>query len=236
MATKPHSAAMSPGPGLRIRRTIERPPAELIEKFAQFETPDISDVLNRLYTVAPGIRNLVDDKSIVGPACTVKVYPDDNLMVHKSLDVAEPGDVVVVDTGGEMNAAVLGDLIATKAKHRGIRGFVVDGLVRDLPGLRAVGLPVFARGVTPMGPLHRGPGELNYSISCGGIVVMPGDVIAADASGVVVIPRVDAAEILARLTHQKEALADYTRDVRRGLFSNDWVDEAIAEIDCLITD
>src|SRR5690606_30332237 len=124
-------------------------------------------MLNRMYTMNPQIHNLVNNEPLFGPACTVKVFPGDNLMVHKSLDLAQPGDVVVVDTSGSRENAVLGDLVTTKAKHRGIAGFIIDGLVRDLPGMREVGLPVYARGVTPFGPLHRGPGELNYTISCG---------------------------------------------------------------------
>ena len=125
----------------------------------------------------------------------VKLYPGDNLMVHKALDIAQPGDIIVVDTGDSSNA-VVGDLIARKAKHRGIVGFVIDGLARDLAGMKKVGLPVFARGITPRGPLHRGPGELNLPISCGGIVVHPGDVIVTDTNGVVVVGKEFADEIL----------------------------------------
>ncbi len=118
-------------------------------------------------------------------------------MVHKSLDVAQPGDVIVVDTSGSNASAALGDLVSTKARHRGIAGFIVDGLIRDLPGIRALGdFPVFARGTTPVGPLHRGPGEINYPISAGGVVVNPGDVIVGDATGVVVVPREIADELL----------------------------------------
>src|SRR5436190_24010949 len=137
---------MYPGPGFRVRYDIERPPPDVIAGFRGFETPDISDLMNRLYTMVSDIKNVTDDAlRIFGPACTVKVFPGDNLMVHKSLDVAKPGDVVVVDAGASTLNAVLGDLISTKAKHRRIQGFVVDGLVRDLPELVPLDLPVFAR-------------------------------------------------------------------------------------------
>jgi regulator of RNase E activity RraA len=149
-------------------------------------------------------------------------------MVHKSLDLAEPGDVVVVDTSSSMLTAVLGDLVCTKARHREIAGFVVDGLIRDLPAIRALGdFPVFARGVTPKGPLHRGPGEINHPVSCGGIVVNPGDVIVADLNGVVVVPRGIAAELLGRLRERASVETDYTAAVARGEFSNEWVDAAL---------
>ena len=81
------------------------------------------------------IQNVSNDKEICGPACTVKVFPGDNLMVHKALDVAKPGDVVVVDTSGNRSHAVLGDLVSNKAKHIGIQAFVIDGLVRDIDGI-----------------------------------------------------------------------------------------------------
>jgi RraA family protein len=226
---KPQSAEMHVGPGFRIRAEIERTDPRTVAGLKPFETPAVSDLMNRLYTMSAAIRNVTHEHlRLVGPACTVKVYPGDNLMVHKSLDIARPGDVVVVDAGGSPMTAVLGDLVATKAHHRGLAGFVVDGLIRDLPGIRALGdFPVFARGVTPIGPLHRGPGEINYPISAGGIVVHPGDVIVADLNGVVVVPRESAADVLERLTARTAAEADYVAAVARGEFSNAWVDSLL---------
>jgi regulator of RNase E activity RraA len=159
----------------------------------------------------------------------VRAYPGDNLMVHKSLDIAQPGDVIVIDAGSTMMNGVIGDLISTKARHRGIAGFVVDGLIRDLPDIRALeDFPVFARGITPIGPLHRGPGEINHAISAGGIVVHPGDVIMGDLNGVVVVPRDIAPDLLERLRLKAAVEAEYTAAVRRGEFSNAWVDAMLA--------
>ena len=228
---KPKSAELHPGPGFRIRPEIERPDLENVSALGGYDTPAISDLMNRLYTMSPEIRSLTNsDLRLVGPACTVKVYPGDNLMVHKSLDIAQPGDVVVVDASSSSLTAVLGDIVSTKARHRGIAGFVVDGLIRDLPGIRALeDFPVFARGVTPIGPLHRGPGEINHAVCAGGIVVNPGDVIIGDLNGVVVVPRELAPELVARLQARKAAEADYTAAVGKGEFSNAWVDELLAE-------
>lgn len=233
MVGKPKTAEMHPGPGFRIRYDVERPEPSLVEALGQFETPQISDLMNRLYTMAAEIRNLTDPTlRLLGPACTVKVYPGDNLMVHKCLDVAQPGDVVVVDTGASGQTAALGDLVSTKARHRGLAGFVVDGMIRDLPGIRGLGdFPVFARGVTPIGPLHRGPGEINYPVSVGGIVVQPGDVVIGDLNGVVVVPHGFAQELLERLLARTAAEADYMDAVRRGEFSNAWVDRLLEESD-----
>jgi regulator of RNase E activity RraA len=230
VVSKPKSAEMHPGPGFRVRRWAERPSEDAINRLARFETPTISDLMNRLYTMSPLIRNVTDPAlRIIGPACTVKVYPGDNLMVHKSLDIAQAGDVVVIDAANSGNTAVLGDLVSTKARHRGIAGFVVDGMIRDLPGIRALeDFPVFARGVTPIGPLHRGPGEINYPVSAGGIVVHPGDIIVGDLNGVVVVPRGIADELIARLEAREAAEADYTAAVASGHFSNDWVDHILS--------
>jgi RraA family protein len=200
-----------------------------------FETPDISDLLNRLYSVDSEITCLTGNhRRLCGPVCTVKVYPGDNLMVHKVLDVAKPGDIVVIDANGSRQYAVLGDLISTKAKHRGIAGFVVDGLIRDLPGIQELDFPVFARGTTPIGPLHRGPGEINFPICCGGRVVNPGDVLVADGSGIVVVPRNILSELVDRLERNREANVAYLAAVQRGQFSNDWVDEVLEQHQCPI--
>ncbi len=231
---RPKSSEMTPGPGFRVKLSFERPSPALIEMFRNFETPDISDILNRMYTMSPEIRNVVNEATLIGPACTVKVFPGDNLMVHKALDAAKPGDVVVVDTSGSQRNAVLGDLVTNKAKHRGIAGFIVDGLVRDLPGLQEAGLPVFARGITPFGPLHRGPGELNYAISCGGIVVNPGDIVVADKSGIAVVRKDFAEDTLARLKTHQARMDQYIRDVKAGNFSNDWVDALLSQDQCRI--
>ena len=233
-STRPKSAEMTPGPGFRIRMEIERPSPALVAMYRDFETPDISDILNRMYTMSPEIHNVVNNAALVGPACTVKVFPGDNLMVHKALDAARPGDVVVIDTSGSQRNAVLGDLVTNKAKHRGIAGFIVDGLVRDLSGLKEADLPVFARGVTPFGPLHRGPGELNYAVSCGGIVVNPGDIIVADASGIAVVRREVAEDTVMRLRAHKARMQQYVADVKAGNFSNDWVDRQLAADHCLV--
>jgi regulator of RNase E activity RraA len=231
MVGKPKSAEMHPGPGFRIRKDIERPDPETVAAFHAFDTPAISDMMNRLYTMKPTIQALTDPNvKLIGPACTVKVYPGDNLMVHKSLDILQPGDVVVVDTSASTMTAVLGDLISTKARHRGAAGFLVDGLIRDLPGIRALGdFPVFGQGVTPIGPLHRGPGEINFPIAAGGIVVQPGDLIVGDANGVVVVPRDIADDLLRRLTERANAESSYTSAVARGDFSNAWVDSLLRE-------
>ena len=233
VSQRPRSAELHPGPGFRVRAGGDAPDHAVIDGLGGFATPDISDLLNRLYAVDAEIRCLTEPgTSICAVACTVRVFPGDNLMVHKSLDIARPGEVVVVDAAASRRNAVLGDLICAKAKHRGIAAFIVDGLVRDLPAVREIGLPVFARGTTPVGPLHRGPGEINYPVVCGGVVTNPGDIVVADEAGMVVVPYGIAADLLARLRADRERLEQYTADVRRGEFDNVWVDRLLGEHGC----
>jgi RraA family protein len=233
MAEKPRSAELHPGPGFRVKVDFPRLERALMKELSDFPTPEISDLLNRMYALDPRIACLTGcDHRLWGPACTVRVYPGDNLMVHKVLDVAQPGDVVVVDAGASPMNAVLGDLVCTKARHRGIAGFIVDGLIRDLPGIQELGLPVYARGTTPIGPLHRGPGEINFPICCGGTVVNPGDVVVADTAGIVVVPREIVFELSQRLKEREAKQAEYLASVQRGDFSNAWVDRLLADSSC----
>ena len=232
---KPKSAELNPGPGFRIKLSFARLDGEFVRRFAAFDSPDISDQLNRLYALTSAIHCVTGGHTLVGPACTVKVFPGDNLMVHKALDVAQPGDVVVVDAGASRMNAALGGLISTKARHRGLGGFVVDGYIRDLPEILPLDFPVFARGTTPVGPLHRGPGEINYPICCGGVVVNPGDIVVADGFGVVIVPRENAEEVLERLLAYQEKNREYFAGVKKGVFSNKWVDDVLDEGGCIVT-
>jgi RraA family protein len=231
----PASADIFPGVGFRIKREITRPTCNVETLFRAFGVADISDHLNRLYAVDASIRCLsAGSRRLVGPACTVKVYPGDNLMVHKALDIAQPGDVVVIDARGSSANAVLGDTISMKAMHRKIAGFIVDGYVRDLASIREMDYPVYARGETPIGPLHRAPGEINYPVCCGGVVVTPGDVVIADCSGVVVVPIGCIEDLYEQLLKHNERAGAYLEKVRRGEFSNAWVDQLLDSARCEI--
>lgn len=234
MSDKPkseRSGELHPGPGFRVVYDVPRPAPGVVKGLAQFPTADISDQLNRLYTMEVSITALTPiDVPLAGPAVTVKVFPGDNLMVHKALDVVMPGDVIVVDGARSMLTALCGDMIATKAKHRGVAGFVIDGLVRDLEGIIELGgIPVFARGVTPIGPLHRGPGEVNVPVACGGVVVRAGDIVIGDHDGVVVVRHEIAGELLDILEGRREQAEAYAAAVARGDFSMAWVDAVLEQ-------
>jgi len=133
---------------------------------------------------------------VCGSAVTVNTRPGDNLMVHKALQVADVGDVIVVNTGGNTTSAIFGELMCQTAVAARVGGLVVDGAVRDVPGITQLGLPVFSRSVCPGSCDKDGPGEINVPIACGGVAVLPGDIIVGDVDGVAVVPRVHAAEVL----------------------------------------
>ncbi len=143
----------------------------------------------------PGIRAR-SGLPMCGLAVTVNARPGDNLMVHKALQLAEPGDIVVVSTNGNTTSAVFGELMCRTAVAQRLGGIVVDGAIRDAEGISALGFPAFSRSLTPGGCDKDGPGEINVAVSCGGAVVHPGDIIVGDNDGIAVVPRADAADVL----------------------------------------
>jgi regulator of RNase E activity RraA len=164
---------------------------------------------------------------VCGVAVTVMTRSGDNLMVHKAIEVAAPGDIIVVNTGGDKSNAVFGELIARSAIAVQLGGFVIDGGIRDIEALVSLGFPVFSRAVSSGGCDKDGPGEVNVPIVCGNAVVMPGDIVVGDACGVVVIPRVDAPEVLKLVNALKEREIRRILEIESGqLFSRD-IDETL---------
>jgi 4-hydroxy-4-methyl-2-oxoglutarate aldolase len=143
---------------------------------------------------------------LAGPALTVQTYRADNLMLHVALELANPGDILVVDACGFPDTGLWGDLMTQMAKKKEIGGIVIDGGVRDSQAIIESGFPVFARAISPMGGFKVSPGSVNIPIACAGISVNPGDVVVGDADGVVIVPRDSARAILAaaRKTAEKE--------------------------------
>jgi len=181
-----------------IVKEIERPSQEIIEGYRELATGNICDAMGRYGAMSASIRPVLDRCKMVGPAITVKIYPADNLMLHKATEIAKQGDVIVVDAGGFPDMAILGELLCMVCKTKGIEGIVLDGGVRDIEGIREIGFAVFAKGITPVGPLKDSPGSINVPIHCGGVPVSPGDLIIGDADGVAVVPRSRMQEVLER--------------------------------------
>lgn len=202
--------------GLRIYKTVNRPPRELVEGFRGIPVSNISDCMGRLFCLHSGIKPMGKCKSFAGTAFTVKAPIADNLLFNKAIAMAQSGDVIVVNACGDMNHSVCGDLMYQYAVSRGIAGFVVDGCVRDVAYLGETDFPVYARGVTPRGPYKNGFGEINADIACGDQVVHPGDILVGDEDGVVVVRPDDAAELLNEARGVVEREAGFDTAIRAG--------------------
>lgn len=197
--------------GNRIFTEIKRAPKELVEAFRGLPSSNINDEMNRLYCMHDYIRLINPDTSVqlLGTAFTVKVPIGDNLFIHQALDMALPGDVIVIDGANGNNRSLAGEIMMRFAQYKGLAGIVADGCLRDSDALSKMKMPIYCSGITPQGPFKNGPGEINVPIACGGQVVIPGDIIVGDRDGIVVIHKEDAA-MMAEVAHKKKAGEDKT--------------------------
>ncbi|WP_029032321.1 RraA family protein [Salinarimonas rosea] len=221
--------------GFRVcarRRAVSK---DVVARFSGVPVANVSDSMSRMTAAgarlrpfhAPGVR-------LAGPALTVKTRPGDNLMVHKAIDLAEPGDVIVVDAGGDLTNAILGEIMVAIAKKRGVAGIVIDGAIRDVDEIRASGLAMFAAGVTHRGPYKDGPGEINVPIAIDGMVIEPGDLVIGDGDGVLCVPFDQAQAILAATEAKQAAEAVEIAAIAEGTNDRSWVDAALAAKGCTI--
>jgi regulator of RNase E activity RraA len=190
----------------------------LLSNFRTAATAVISDNLERL----PGAVDLRPFHRIagtmVGRALTVKVAAGDNLFIHKALDLAQPGDVVVVDGGGETSRALIGEIMVAIAKSRKLAGFVIDGAIRDSGTIGYDDFPVFARAAIHRGPYKHGPGAIGESVCIGGMVINPGDIVVGDADGVVAFPVTVAGELLQAVQAQERKEEEMLRQIAEGTY------------------
>ena len=219
--------------GCRIVSEINRPPKELVEQFRGMPVANIDDNMGRIAAVNSAIVPM-NASPLLGTAFTIRMPAGDNLMFHKAMDMAQPGDVIMIDAGGSVDRSIFGELMVTYCRKRGIAGIVVDGAIRDSDGIgKLPDFAVYAKGVTPNGPYKNGPGEINLPIVVGGQVVHPGDIVVGDPDGVIIIAPAIAGEIAAatRATMEKEAkiMEDI---VQKGEYIRPWVDEKLREIGC----
>lgn len=219
--------------GFRINYNIQRPDPKLVASFKGIPVANIADEMNRMTCVDGSIRPY--NKTILaGVAFTVKAPDGDNLMFHKALDLAQPGDVIVVTSIGAPERSCCGEIMMQYARSKGIAGFAIDGLIRDVDGAsQLTDFSVYARGVAPLGPYKEGPGEINVPIAFGHQVVCPGDIIVGDSDGLVVIKPEEAQEVL-KLAQRHLADEEATmQSILNGKgMKHDWVDAKLKEKKC----
>lgn len=224
--------------GFRVFLKRELPPAEIVEGYKSLPAANVADCMGRLSALSSEIRLLSSPESeiMVGVALTVKARPGDNLMIHKALDMAGPGDIIIVSNEGDRSQALVGEIIVTYAQHKGIGGLVFDGPIRDIGAISEMSIPVYGTGCTPGGPFKEGPGEVNVPIACGGIHVEPGDIVLGDKDGVIIIPRRDAAALLEEA--RKFSAGDHGKVLAAasGSLDRSWVDKSLAAKKCEIVD
>lgn len=203
--------------GYRINPRAEGADAAVVAAFQGLPVAAIGDAMSRNVGTL-GLRQYHArlDTVMCGPAVTVRVRPGDNLMIHKALMMVRPGDVLVIDGGGDLTQALVGGLMRTTCVAKQLAGLVIDGAVRDLTEWAEDGMPIYARGHTHRGPSKDGPGEINVPISCAGLAVLPGDLIVGDADGVIAIPAADAASVLAKTRAHLEKEATIRAGNRSG--------------------
>jgi 4-hydroxy-4-methyl-2-oxoglutarate aldolase len=179
-----------------VIRNYRRVDPEVVDDFAALEVATVHEAYDKGGALAAAIKPLAPSMRLCGPALTARVHPGDNLILHKALDIARPGDVLVVDADG-WEGGPWGELMTVIAQARGLRGLVIDGFVRDVSAIQQLGFPVFARGSSVKGTFKEDLGLLNHPVSCGGVVIAPGDLVLGDEDGVCAVPRETTAQVLA---------------------------------------
>jgi regulator of RNase E activity RraA len=219
--------------GFSVQPIERRVSPEFVRKFQSLPVANVSDCMSRLSGGGPRLRPYHGDGVLSGPAFTVKTRPGDNLMVHKALDIAPPGDVVVVDAGGDLTNSIVGEIMISYAINRGLAGLVINGSIRDCDALRRLNFPVYAAGVTHRGPMKSGPGEIGKAIAFDGMVIEPGDLIIGDGDGVLCIPFDEVAEVYKAAAAKKESEDKILADLRAGgSMDRAWVDATLKQLGC----
>lgn len=216
--------------GLRILPRTRQISAALVESFRAVPVANVSDCMARMTAGGAHLRPYHKGGVLAGPALTVKARPGDNLMIHKALHLAQPGDVIVVDGGGDLTNALIGELMVATAAKRGLGGIVLNGAIRDVDAIQAGSFPVYAAGVTHRGPYKDGPGEINVPIAISGMVINPGDLVLGDADGLLCIP-IDSAEQILDAALNKSAAEKVTiKEIEENRLETQWIDAQLQRL------
>ena len=220
--------------GFRILERKKKVALDIAKEFLTLPVANVSDSMWRLTAGGSRLRPMHKSGQMAGPALTVKSRPGDNLMLHKAIDMAEPGDIIVCDAGGDLTNSLMGELMLAHAMKRGVGGFVLDGAVRDVEAFLDVNLPVFAAGVSHRGPYKDGPGEINVSVAIDGMVIEPGDLVIGDWDGVLSIPFEDVESILKKTNEKQAAEVVDMEKIEAGEWDRSWVDKTLKARGCIM--
>lgn len=220
--------------GLRILKRPRTVDLQLARQFLDVPVANASDCMSRMSASGARLRPMHAGGRMAGPALTVKSRPGDNLMLHKAISLAKPGDVIVVDAGGDLSNAITGEIMVGMAIKACLGGLVINGAIRDAGWIRACSFPVFAAGVTHRGPYKDGPGEINVPVAIDGMVVEPGDLVIGDDDGCLGIPFDDVATVLKAAVEKQAAEVQMIRSIADGTYSSAWVDATLVRLGCYI--
>lgn len=217
----------------RIRLNISRPDPATYKDFKDFPAAAISDSFRKRQTLPPDVKPVYPGMpKIVGPAITAHVTPGDELLALKAIEIAQPGDVIVVAGARSPRFSLWGGIMSLMAKTKGVAALITDGMIRDVEDIEAMGFPIYATGVTPVAPvMDIPPGELNLPITFGDVVIEPGDLIVADWDGVVAVPQrhIEAVDVAIRARLEKEAAWEHEIRTNKTDVLKDTVDALLAQ-------
>jgi RraA family protein len=218
--------------GFRVLIRREKVDTETVERFRALPVANVSDAMGRMSDGGTRLRPMHAGGVLAGAAVTVKTRPGDNLMMHKAFDVAGPGDVIVVDAGGDVTNAMIGENAAAYAESLGLAGVVINGSIRDSAAIATRKFPIYAIGITHRGPFKDGPGEVNVPISINGMVVRPGDLMLGDGDGVICVPRDRIEEVYAAALAKHRNDEEDARAVIEGKVKRAWLDAKLRQLGC----
>jgi regulator of RNase E activity RraA len=218
--------------GFRVLNRTRKVSTEWVELYRSVPVANASDSMNRMTAGGARLRPMHRQGVLSGVALTVKSRPGDNLMLHYAIDIAEPGDVIVVDAGGDLSNALIGEMMVAYAIKRGVAGIVINGAIRDAASIGAEDFPMFAAGITHRGPYKDGPGEINVPISIDGMVVEPGDLIIGDDDGLLCIPYDHVKDVYERAHAKHVAEQKQLEQIAKGENDRSWVLNALREKGC----
>jgi 4-hydroxy-4-methyl-2-oxoglutarate aldolase len=204
---------------INVRTKISRVPPETVEAFQSLASATIHEASGKKGYIDCRIRALAPGMRICGPAFTVTCPPGDNSMLHKALERALPGDIIVATVGGAEEYGYWGELMTVSALAKGVGGLCIEGRVRDTAAIAARGFPVFCTGPCIRGTDKGAIGLINYTLFFGGAVIEPGDLIVGDDDGLVVVPRRNCAEVLEKSLHRRNAETEKARVLASGVSS-----------------